>query len=119
MVDNLTLKTVIGVINDGVLLLDGGRRFFRFKLCNKKCSISGLLIQRPDWSDKCGRPGLMPLIQRLELTAHDACMTTSLDVDEEHLVSVYDALANRLDPMNLFLFSKKGWELRSQTSARS
>ncbi len=111
------VKLLIDTVAKGNLVLSEENGRVRFELRFQTCSIKGALITRWDWSNAQGRPGLMSIIERVEI---ECSQTTHLELFEwSRKVEgvVYDLLQERLTPERLCTFDPDyGWMLTAFNS---
>ena len=104
---------IIETIANGILCLSEDARRIRFTLIHRGHSVTGPLCLRSDWTDKLGRPGLMPVIVETALTYGEGDIALPVP-SEEDMASAYDLLQERLAPEKMFFFdSEQGWTLTS------
>ncbi|GGL81989.1 hypothetical protein GCM10011534_00020 [Pseudooceanicola nanhaiensis] len=102
---------VMELVNTGDLLLAHEPEGIRFYLRDKQITMTGRLIIRPDWNEgPDDRPGLMPVIQKLEDGDTGYC-EAGCEPAIEGLSRIYDALRTRLAPSRLFRRQNGRWML--------
>lgn len=112
---NFLSRLMCETIANGYFLLEEERRMVRFRLFTGECSVAGLLCFRPDWADKHGRPGLMPVIDEVVLIEGET--RTPLPQPSEEMTVVYDLLRERLSPEKVYTWDDdEGWLLTSLKS---
>ncbi len=102
---------VMELVETGDLLLAHEPEGIRFYLRDKQITMTGRLIIRPDWNEgPDDRPGLMPVIQKLEDGVTGYC-EVGCEPAIEGLSRIYDALRTRLAPSRLFRRQNGRWML--------
>ncbi|WP_170393097.1 hypothetical protein [Ruegeria atlantica] len=110
-------KSMVNTIANGALLLDQDGRTIRFTLSMTECSVLGVLFFRGDWSDDFGRPGLIPVIEKVSFDGVENFSVENFKLPPEFMQTAYDVLQQRLAPEKLYVPEEAGgWMLTSFNS---